>query len=95
MSEILTTISSLVIEGNFTEIVAKTNQALEEGLGAEEILNKGLMPGMDHVGLEFKAGTAANTGMHGNAYWQNVSDFREHGSRISELNPFDRKLALN
>lgn len=56
MSEILSTISALVIEGNFPEIVDKTNQALEEGFGAEEILNSGLMPGMDHVGVEFKAG---------------------------------------
>ena len=56
MSEILSTISTVVIEGNFADMVDKTNAALEEGLGAEEILNKGLMPGMDHVGVEFKAG---------------------------------------
>jgi 5-methyltetrahydrofolate--homocysteine methyltransferase len=56
MSEILSTISTLVIEGNFGEMVDKTNAALEEGLGADEILNNGLMPGMDHVGVEFKAG---------------------------------------
>ncbi len=56
MSEILSTISTLVIEGNFAAMVDKTNAALEEGLGADEILNKGLMPGMDHVGVEFKAG---------------------------------------
>jgi 5-methyltetrahydrofolate--homocysteine methyltransferase len=56
MTEILSTISTLVIEGNFAAMVDKTNAALEEGLGADEILNKGLMPGMDHVGVEFKAG---------------------------------------
>lgn len=56
MSEILSTISTLVIEGNFADMVDKTNAALDEGLGADEILNKGLMPGMDHVGVEFKAG---------------------------------------
>ena len=56
MSEILSTISTMVIEGNFEDMVDITNQALEEGLGADEILNKGLMPGMDHVGVEFKAG---------------------------------------
>jgi 5-methyltetrahydrofolate--homocysteine methyltransferase len=56
MTEILSTISTLVIEGNFADMVDKTNTALEEGLGADEILNKGLMPGMDHVGVEFKAG---------------------------------------
>jgi 5-methyltetrahydrofolate--homocysteine methyltransferase len=56
MSDILSTISTLIIEGNFNEVVNKTNQALEEGFGAEDILNKGLMPGMDHVGVEFKSG---------------------------------------
>ena len=56
MSDILSTISTLVIEGNFADMVEKTNAALEEGLSPDDILNKGLMPGMDHVGVEFKAG---------------------------------------
>ena len=56
MSNILSTINNLVIEGNFSEMVDITQKALEEGLEADEILNKGLMPGMDHVGVEFKAG---------------------------------------
>ncbi len=56
MSDILSTISTLIIEGNFAEMVDKTQAALGEGLSADEILNKGLMPGMDHVGVEFKAG---------------------------------------
>jgi 5-methyltetrahydrofolate--homocysteine methyltransferase len=56
MSDILSDISALVIEGNFSDMVDKTNAALEEDLGADEVLNKGLMPGMDHVGVEFKAG---------------------------------------
>ena len=56
MSDILSEISTLVIEGNFNDMAAKTNAALKEGLGADEILNNGLMPGMDYVGVEFKAG---------------------------------------
>ena len=56
MSDILSTLSTYVIEGNFADIVEQTNAALEEGLGPEEVLNNGLMPGMDHVGVEFKAG---------------------------------------
>ena len=56
MSEILSTISTLIIEGNFADMVDKTNAALGEGLRADEILNNGLMPGMDYVGVEFKAG---------------------------------------
>jgi len=46
----------MIIEGNFVDMVNITNQALEEGLNPEQILNNGLMPGMDHVGVEFKAG---------------------------------------
>jgi len=56
MSDILSDISTLVIEGNFEDMPDKTNAAVEEGLSAEEVLNNGLMPGMDHVGVEFKAG---------------------------------------
>lgn len=56
MSDILSVISELLFEGSFQEMAEKTNAALEEGLSAEEILNKGLMPGMEHVGEEFKAG---------------------------------------
>src|SRR5690606_5471796 len=33
-----------------------TNEALEEGYDAQQILNDGLMPGMDYVGTEFRAG---------------------------------------
>jgi 5-methyltetrahydrofolate--homocysteine methyltransferase len=56
MSEILSTISTAVIEGNLDDVVELTEDALDEGLEAQEILNQGLMPGMDHVGVEFKAG---------------------------------------
>ncbi|MFO8036829.1 MAG: corrinoid protein [Anaerolineales bacterium] len=56
MSDILSEISALVIEGNFDDMPDKTNTAIEEGIGAKEILDDGLMPGMDHVGAEFKVG---------------------------------------
>jgi 5-methyltetrahydrofolate--homocysteine methyltransferase len=56
MSEILTQISTAVIEGNLDDIAELTKDALDEGLDAQDILNKGLMPGMDHVGAEFRAG---------------------------------------
>ena len=56
MSEILQEISTAVIEGNLDEIEDLTEDALDDDLSAEEILNKGLMPGMDYVGVEFKAG---------------------------------------
>lgn len=53
---ILSKISSCVIEGNMNDVQDLTNQALAEGISAKEILDQGLMPGMDHVGVEFKAG---------------------------------------
>ena len=56
MSEILSEISTAVIEGNLDDIVDLTEDALDEGLEAQDILNKGLMPGMDHVGVEFRVG---------------------------------------
>jgi len=56
MSEILEQISTAVIEGDLDEISDLTEDALDEGLTADDILNKGLMPGMDHVGVEFRAG---------------------------------------
>ena len=56
MSELLLTLTDMVIEGNFKEIADITTKALEYGISAEDILNHGLMPGMDYVGVEFKAG---------------------------------------
>ena len=56
MSEILEQISTAVIEGDLDEIEDLTEDALDDDISAEDILNKGLMPGMDYVGVEFKAG---------------------------------------
>jgi len=56
MSEILSEITAIIIDGDFREMGDKTNAAIAEGIEAKTILNKGLMPGMDHVGIEFKAG---------------------------------------
>jgi 5-methyltetrahydrofolate--homocysteine methyltransferase len=56
MSGILEEISTAVIEGDLDEIEDLTEDALDEDLSAEKILNQGLMPGMDHVGVEFRAG---------------------------------------
>jgi 5-methyltetrahydrofolate--homocysteine methyltransferase len=56
MSEILERIATAIIEGDLDEIEDLTEDALDDGLEAEEILNKALMAGMDHVGVEFKAG---------------------------------------
>jgi 5-methyltetrahydrofolate--homocysteine methyltransferase len=56
VSDILVQISEAIIDGNVEDIVDLTEEALDDGNSAEEVLNKGLMAGMDHVGVEFKAG---------------------------------------
>ena len=56
MSEILEQLSTGVIEGNVDVMEELTEDALDEGLGAKQILDDGLMVGMDYVGVEFKAG---------------------------------------
>ncbi|MGD8553294.1 MAG: corrinoid protein [Anaerolineales bacterium] len=56
MSETLSKLSTAIIEGNLDVMEDLTRQALDEGQDAQEVLNEGLMPGMDHVGVEFKAG---------------------------------------
>ncbi|MDF1499891.1 MAG: corrinoid protein [Anaerolineales bacterium] len=56
MSETLSKLSTAVIEGDLEVMEDLTSQALDEGKEAQEVLNEGLMPGMDHVGVEFKAG---------------------------------------
>jgi 5-methyltetrahydrofolate--homocysteine methyltransferase len=56
MSETLSQLSTAVIEGDLDAMDGLTQAALDEGLSAKQILDDGLMPGMDHVGVEFKAG---------------------------------------
>jgi 5-methyltetrahydrofolate--homocysteine methyltransferase len=56
MSDTLVQISTAVIEGRAKDIATLTNGALAAGLSAQDILDKGLMPGMDVVGAEFKKG---------------------------------------
>ncbi|MGD1992599.1 MAG: corrinoid protein [Anaerolineae bacterium] len=56
MSDILEGLATAVIEGDIDEIEFLTEDALDAGLSAQEILDNGLMAGMDHVGVEFKAG---------------------------------------
>ncbi len=56
MSDVLARMAEAVIEGHVEVMEELTQEALDEGLTAKEILDQGLMPGMDHVGVEFKAG---------------------------------------
>ncbi|MDP3185101.1 MAG: corrinoid protein [Anaerolineales bacterium] len=56
MSDVLVQISNAVIEGRVKDIPSLTNTALSSGVTAKDILDKGLMPGMDVIGAEFKKG---------------------------------------
>lgn len=56
MSEVLSKLSTAVIEGNKEDTARWTKDALNDGLDAQVVLNDGLMPGMDYVGVEFRAG---------------------------------------
>jgi 5-methyltetrahydrofolate--homocysteine methyltransferase len=56
MSDILDSLSSAVIQGDFQGIAKLTEEALASAVQAQQILNEGLLPGMEHVGQEFKVG---------------------------------------
>jgi 5-methyltetrahydrofolate--homocysteine methyltransferase len=48
-------IADALYAGRVDEVAALTRQALEEAHGPEEVLNQGLLAGMDRVGKDFKA----------------------------------------
>lgn len=50
---ILQELSDLVIAGNYLNIKAKTQEAVDQGLSAKEILDGGLMPGINLIGERF------------------------------------------
>lgn len=52
----LETLNNGVIAGNINEVVEGTKAALDAGLDPLEIINKGLIGGMNVVGKRFKAG---------------------------------------
>jgi 5-methyltetrahydrofolate--homocysteine methyltransferase len=56
MSNILGQMQKDLYEGNVNAVRAATEKALAEGLSAQEILNDGLIGGMDEVGRDFRAG---------------------------------------
>lgn len=55
MSEVYEKIFKILIAGNIEEIKKVTQGALDWEIQAQEILEKGLLPGMDIVGQRFKA----------------------------------------
>jgi len=55
MSEVFGKMSEALIAGNIEEEKKLTQEALDSGVSAKEILDKGLLPGMEIVGQRFKA----------------------------------------
>jgi 5-methyltetrahydrofolate--homocysteine methyltransferase len=56
MADILQEMATSLYNGDDTKVAALVQQALDEGMGPGEILNGGLVAGMDEVGKDFKAG---------------------------------------
>jgi methylmalonyl-CoA mutase cobalamin-binding domain/chain len=56
MQEIYNKISELVISGDIGNITKYTEEALQKGSKASDLLNKALLPGMDIVGQRMKLG---------------------------------------
>jgi len=56
MSHILEQIASNLYKGEDRAVAALVQQALDQGMPLAEILNGGLIAGMDEVGRDFKAG---------------------------------------
>jgi corrinoid protein of di/trimethylamine methyltransferase len=56
MADLFRELSDAVINGNMDAVKKLTRQALDGGSRAGDVLDKGLLPGMDVVGQRFKAG---------------------------------------
>jgi len=56
MADILQEIASNLYDGEDEEVATLVQQALDQGLAPHEILQDGLIAGMDEVGKDFKAG---------------------------------------
>jgi len=56
MTEIMSQISRCVIEGKAEEVKGVTEKALSSGASGQEVLDQGVLPGMDYVGVQFRKG---------------------------------------
>jgi 5-methyltetrahydrofolate--homocysteine methyltransferase len=56
MSRILERIASGILEGDAEQIAKLVKKALDDGMPANEIMDDGLLVGMNEVGVRFKAG---------------------------------------
>jgi len=55
-AELCTSISETLVAGKQDELVSQLNAALEQGVAPADIMNQGLIAGMDAVGQRWKAG---------------------------------------
>lgn len=56
MNELFTQITDSLVEGETEQVLAQVQRALEDGLEPMEIIEKGLVPGMDIVGRKYEEG---------------------------------------
>jgi 5-methyltetrahydrofolate--homocysteine methyltransferase len=56
MSQLLEKIAKELIAGNEAEVKKRTQEAIGDGVSARDVLDNGLLAGMDVVGKRFKAG---------------------------------------
>jgi 5-methyltetrahydrofolate--homocysteine methyltransferase len=56
MSDTLQQLASKLYDGSAPDVAALVQQALDEGMGPGQVLQEGLIIGMDMVGRDFKAG---------------------------------------
>ena len=56
MSDIYEKLSTAILEGEAEKITKLVNRGLKKGLSAKELLDNGLIVGMDEVGVRFKRG---------------------------------------
>jgi len=56
MSRLYERMSTAVLEGNAEQVVKLVERALSKDLPAKDILDNGLVPGMDEVGVRFRRG---------------------------------------
>lgn len=52
---VLTEISEALERGKRKQVVQLVKQALDEGMGPQQVLTEGLLPGMDRVGVKFRS----------------------------------------
>ena len=109
MSKIFRKIAEAVEDGDFEEVVDLTKEALEDEEDPKEILDKGLLQGMNTVGEDFREGTifvpevlmsaqAVDAGMEVLKPFLNAGDIRNAGKIVfctveGDLHDIGKKLS--